>query len=314
MRRKVQLWRFFDENDQPARPVPAGPLHRFLVDRDASGDDLAHLGANSYETHLAPVNGTVPHLVLHRIRHDDLPSERRSGKIVDLDPSVNELAEGSHFLLLQQNLVAFLGSGFSPRPGRLAEWIRERIGWDVWLEPVLRHDAGTVLDDLRKVTSVEVKIAADEARTLQLTGFFEDDNDPLGALLIAQQAQQGGIITMGWSVGQGSDADQGFFRQLVNRLRAADLSRFRAAKAKVYIEHSDNAVPVDFLQDRIVAEVDVDEPPGRRQKLLAADVAVDAMQRAWEQFKDADKVLERLDKNDGPAFVLPASLIDRPKP
>lgn len=114
MRRKVQLWRFLDENATPTRPIPAGSLHRFLAARDAADDDLAFTAFDLYETHLVPVKGTAPHVVLHRIRHEDLPSQRRNRKVIDLDPSVNELAEGSHFLFLERNLVAFMGSGFSP--------------------------------------------------------------------------------------------------------------------------------------------------------------------------------------------------------
>lgn len=309
MQRKVQLWRFFDENDRPARPIPVGALHRFLVARDRADDDMSFTGTDGYVTHLAPVGGTHPHVVLYRIRQEDLPSERRNGRVVDLNSAVNELAEGSHFLFLERNLVAFIGTGFSPRPGRLAEWMRNRLGWDVWMEPVVRHDVGPILDHLRKITSVEIKIAADEARQLELADFFEGEDDPLGALLTAQRAQQGGIITVGWSVGQGSDADQGWFQRLVDRLRGADLDRFRAARAKVYVENADNAVPVDFLQDRIVAEVDIDQPAGR-QRLLAPPVAVAAMQQAWKQFKDTDNVLDNLDPVEGTSFRVPTALTD----
>lgn len=312
-RRKVQLWRFFDANDKPVPPIPAGELHRFLVAQDDSNADMAYLGTDDYVTHLSPIGGVEAQVVLSRIRADDLPSQRVDGKVVALDPNVGELAEGSHFLFLPRNLVAFIGTGFSPRPGRLAEWMRNRLGWDVWLEPVVRQDVGPILDNLRKITSVEVKIAADEAKRLELADFFEGENDPLGALLTAQRAQQGGIITVGWSVGQGSDANQGWFQRLVDRLRRADLERFRSAKAKVYVEHSDNAVPVDFLQDRIVAEVEIDHPTGR-QRLLESPVALAAMQRAWEQFKDTDKVLDTLDPLEGTPLQVPAALIDNPKP
>ncbi len=283
MRRNVQLWRFHEAGGDPAQLLPMTHLHRFLLEQRSS--DLAHTSTDGYETHLVPVSGSAPHLELHRIRQNDLPSERRAGRIVDLDPSVNELAEGSHFLSLPHNLIAFIGTGFSPRPGRLAEWMRSRLSWDITLEPVLRRDAGAILDNLRKITSVEVKIAADEAHRLDVSGFFRDERDPLGALLVAQRAQQGGIITVGWSVGQGTDAHQGWFRELVQRLREADLTGFRAAKAKIYLEGSDNAVPVDFIHDKIVTEVEVDQPSGR-QRLLAAPAALDAMQRAWHQFQN----------------------------
>lgn len=309
MRRKVQLWRFVDEDGAPGRPVPVTALHRMLVAADAAAADLTYTDAYDYETQLEPVaaTGHTGHYLLHRIRAEDLPSQRRGGRVVELDPSVDELAEGSHVLMLQRNLVAVLGTGFSPRAGRLAEWMRFRLGWDLWLEPVLRQDVGLILSNLRKITSVEVKILADEARRLDLSGFFEGDSDPLGALQTAQRAQQGGIITVGWSVGQGSDADQGWFQRLIDRLHTMDPSRFRAARANVYVEHSESLTPVDFLHDRIVAEVEVDQPPGR-QRLLPNDVAYGALQEAWTQFRDIDRVLDGMDPTSGTPFTVPQTL------
>lgn len=257
-------------------------LHRFLREQDPGS--LNNRSADGFESHLVPVAGSPAHFELHRIRIEDLPSERREGVIVDLNSSVNELAEGSHFLALPNNLLAFVGTGFSPRPGRLASWLRSRIGWNVWLEPVIRPDAGEVLDNLRRVTSVEVKISAEEARRLDLSGFFNEDDDPLGALLVAQRARQGGIITVGWSVGRDGHADQSWFTRLVERLRNADLTSFRSAKAKVYVEDSDNAVPIDFIHDKVVVEVEVDQPPGR-QRLLPPSIALELMQEAWEQVR-----------------------------
>lgn len=307
MRRKVQLWRFVDDDDEPVPQMPQMALHRFLVAQDAANADMSYADLDGYETHLAPVGGSQAHVVLHRIRATDLPSQRRRGKIVDLDRRVNELAEGSNFLFLPRNIVAFMGSGFSPRPGRLAEWMRRRLSWDVWLKPVLREDVGTVLNNLRKISSVEVKIAADEAHRLDLSDFFQGDEDPLGALRTAQRAQQGGIITVAWSVGQGNDADQRFFVKLLDRLRGADLTRFRAARAKVYPEHSSSAVPVDFLHDRIVTEVEIDAPDSR-QRVLSPPVAYSAMLRAWEQIRDAEDVLDFIDVGEGQQLRVPSAL------
>lgn len=308
MRRKVQLWRFYDANDQPAPLLPASALHRFLVAQETAGADMAHMHEIDFETQLVAVPGTQPQFVLHRIRDRDLPSERRKGKIVDLNRRVQELAEGSHALFLQRNLVAFINTGFSPRPSRLAEWIRERIGWEVWLEPVLRPDIGNILDNLRRVSNIELVVSGDEVRRLDLAGFFEDEDDPLRTLLTAERAQQGGIIRVGWSIGQGGGANQDWFHNLVNRLRRADVHTFRTARATVYLDGADAAVPVDFIHDRIVAEVEIEQPTGR-QRLLEPSVARDAMLQAWEHFKVEENVLKFVAKPHGDRPTVPDALL-----
>jgi hypothetical protein len=230
MGRKIQLWRFLDANGDPLPPIPTAALHRMLCGQHPESMTCGH--GLDYETQLEP-GAMSGHFVLHRIRNRNLPFERRNGRIVPLNESVEELTEGSHFLFEARNLVLFMGTGFSPRPGRLAEWLRQRIGWDVWLQPVFRPDAGQMLANLRKVSKVQLTIPADNARRLDATSFFEDDDDPMRALGFAARAQQGGLINIGWSVGQGSDADQGFFQRLARRVARADLAGagFKVAKA-----------------------------------------------------------------------------------
>jgi hypothetical protein len=311
MRRKAQLWRFVDADDKPAAPIDGGGLHRLLLATEASGGDLAFTDAFGYETHVVAAPGSAPQFAIHRIRSSDLPSERRDGRIVNLNKRVRELAEGTNVWLPTDNLVVFMGTGYSPRPGRFAEWLRERVGWPVWLEPVVRRDLGAVLANLRKVSSVELKIFADDARRLDLSAFFDGESDPLAPLLAAQKAHQGGIITVGWSVGQGQDADQGFFRSLLERLRLADLSLFRSARAKVYVEDVEGAVPIDFLHDRLVTEVEVD-PASQRQRLLDWTTAQDAMEQAWRDFQEAEPGLRDIRANSTSARLrAPRALLPR---
>lgn len=306
IKRKVQLWRFVDEDDNPAPSLPRGALHKLLRAEDSAGTDMSHSDRHGFRTQLEPVPGSHPHMVLHRIRDTDLPSERRGGRIVALNRNVQELAEGSHALLLPDNLVAYIGNGISPRPGRLAEWIRARVGWDVWLQPVLRHDLGTVLDNIAKVSNVELAIPADEVQRLDMAGFFEGDDDPLRVLRHAQQFQQGGIVRVGWSVGLGNRHDQGFFRGLVDRIRRADVRGFSVAKAKVYVEDGD-AVPVDFIHDKVVVEIDIDETT--RQRTLPNRTAYQAMTEAWEHFQNEERIRDHLQTSDLPPLKVPASLI-----
>lgn len=310
MLRKVQLWRFYDSSGVPAPELPISALHALLQSQQPA--DLSLVGAGGYETHLAPVPGSDPYLILYRVRDQGLPSERRGGQVVDLDPNVNELAEGSHFLFLPRNLLAFMGSGFGPRPTRLAEWIRERVGWDLKLEPVLRPNAGEILNHLERVAWVEIKVPADEVRNLDVSGFFQGANDPLGALKTMQRAQQGGVITLGFSVGRDKHANQTFLTALLSRMRRAPTDTFTKAQAKVYVEHADSATIVDFLHDRVAAEVEIDEP-GLRQRLIPPPEALNAMKTAWKQFKEADKVLDFVDPPSSTNTpTVPPSLIAAP--
>lgn len=311
MLRKVQLWRWYGSSGAPGQSaVPTSALHSFLLGQRPA--DLSLVGAGEYETHLVPVPGSDPHLILYRVRNQGLPSERRSGQVVELDPNVNELAEGSHFLFLPRNLLAFMGSGFGPRPSRLAEWMRERVGWDLRLEPVLRPNAGEILNHLERVAWVEIKVPADEVRNLDLSGFFQGANDPLGALKTMQQAQHGGVITLGFSVGRDRHANQAFLTKLLKRMRGAPVDTFTKAQAKVYVEHADSATIVDFLHDRVAAEVEIDDP-GLRQRLIPPPEALNAMKTAWKQFKEADKVLDFVDPpSSGNTLLVPPALVPAP--
>ena len=308
--RKVQLWRWVDEEDEPVPALPTGPLHRALLAWDRAGVDLTHGDAHGFRTQVEPVPGSTPHLILHRLRDTELPSERRNGRIVPLDPNVKELAEGSHVRFLESNLVAFIGNGISPRPGRLAGWVRDRVGWDVWLQPVLRKDLGTVLDNIRKVSNVELAISADEVGRLDMAGFFEGDDDPLRVFQAAERFQQGGNIRLQWSVGLGGNHDQSFFRSLVQRIRRADMKDFNVAKAKIYVDDGDS-VPVDFIHDKVVVEIEMDDQASR-QRTLPNNVARAAFAEAWEHFKSTENVLADLPSADGTPLELPADLIPIP--
>lgn len=308
MKRKVQLWRFYDSKDQPLPPIPGKALHRFVSKADPDTTDLTFTDYAGFETQLEAVGASRPHFILHRIRADNLPSQRTGNRIEDLDKSVEELAEGSHLMFLPRNLIAFLGSGFSPRPARFAEWLRHRVGWDAWLEPVIRPDISSVLQNIQKVSRVDIKIAADEAQKLDLAGFFQGSNEPLAALQAAQRVQEGGYIGLSVSVGHGNSADQGWFRALVDRLRGADMTHFRQARALVRrAGDGGGTTMVDFIHDKVVTEFDI--KTSGRQRLLDPAVAADLMHNAWKQFKDSDNVLDYIDADQRPPETMPKTLL-----
>ena len=312
MKRKAQLWRFCDEHGNPLTYViPRQGLHRFMSGIDPTVTDMTLRDARGFHMQLEAVPGNTSHFVMHRLRLHDLPSEYRRRRVVPLNPRVRGLAEGTNIQLISRNLAIFIMSGSSPRPARLGEYMRARLGWQVWLRPVPRADIGQVLASLRKVSSIELAIAADEARRLDLADFFEGDGDPLAVFKAASRARQGGIIRVRWSVGHGSDADQGFFRGVVDRLRRADLRGFSAAKAAVYVEGSDDQIPVDFLDDKIVTQVDVGDPTSRN-RALDAKTALEALETARNHFLNVEKIHDIVNSVDGGQLRVPDALLPVP--
>lgn len=306
-KRKVQLWRFVDEDQRPTRAVPGAALVRLLAKEQTAGSDLSHVDNYGYITQLEPVRGSIPHVVAYRVRDTDLPSERRNGRIVDLDRNVQELAEGSHVFFFPHNHVAFIGNNVSPRPTRFTDWLRARTDIDVHLKPVLRQDLGTTLDDIAKITNIQLSISAAEIHRLNLTGFFEDPDDPLGVLPEMSKFDQGGNVRVEWSVGLGHNHDPGFFRRVFDRLRGADVRGFSVAKAQVRTEDGD-AVPVDFIHDKVVVELPV-PPDHGRQRTLSNSAARIIATEAWEHFKTNEHVLDGIEDVTDPPFEFPAALI-----
>ena len=308
MDRKAQLWRFCDKGGAPlGDEIPGIELHK-MINELAGNPLLTITDAKDYKTRLAAIPGEQPHFVLHNVRETNLPSQVQGDEISPLNPDIDGLAEATHILLRPGNLVIFVASGYSPRPPRLAAFIRKRLGWDVWLKPVLRKDAGDVLGKITKVSNVELAIPASDVRQMDLAGFFQEDDDPIAALQAAARAQQGGVIRLGFGIGRGSGADQGWFKRLVRRLESANLDRFTTVRANVYVEGSKDQIPVDFLHDKIVATVDVGDAVGRSRDIKAQG-ALAGMVSAAETFANVVDLDALAKEVAGGELDLPKELI-----
>lgn len=316
MRRKAQLWRFVDKDERPLQHrIERRALHAFIGLQQAAGADLTLTDAAGFKTQLNAVSGPATHLVLHRVREDDLPNEwsAAGGQIAPLNVQIDGLAEGTHLLLLPRNLVIVMGSGFSPRAPRLAAFLRARLGWDVWLHPVPRRDLGSVLEQVRRVSNIEIAINADEIHGLDLGPMYNDEFDPFVPLEAAARARQGGVIKLGWSAGHGNSANQIWFQRVLRKLAGADMTAFNIARAEVYVEGSTDKIPLDFVHDQIVTQVDVGEHEGRGRE-LTADQALSGLLDARTHFGQVEKINDVVDKIDGPAMKLPTRLLDPPRP
>jgi hypothetical protein len=316
MRRKAQLWRFVDSEEQPLQHrIERGALHGFIAQQQAAGADLTLTDSAGFKTQLNAVSGPATHLVLHRVREDDLPNEwsAASGGIAPLSVQIDGLAEGTHLLLLPRNLVIVMASGFSPRAPRLAAFLRARLGWDVWLHPVPRRDLGSVLEHVRRVSNIEIAINADEISGLDLGPMYEAEFDPFVPLKAAARGRQGGVIKLGWSAGQGNSANQRWFRGLLGKLAGADMTAFNTARAEVYVEGSTDKIPLDFIHDQIVTQVDVGEHEGRGRE-LTDEQALSGLRVARTHFSHVEKINDIVARIEGPALELPTRLIDPPPP
>lgn len=180
------------------------------------------------------------------------------------------------------------------------------------MKPVLREDAGAVLADITKISNVELAIPTDDVVALDAAGFFEGDDDPLAPIQAAARARQGGVIRIRWGVGRGEGADQGFLRRLLARVAGADTAHhWSTAKANIYVEGSNDKIPVDFIHDKIVATVDVGEHVGRGRELDPGGV-LRGMQSARQTFINTERINEIVEDAPDGQFALPEELIEPP--
>ncbi len=308
MQRNAQLWRFTSWNGEPlSEKFPARGLHRLIEEAQKNGVDLAH-NDGEYDSFLEAVPGADPHLILHRLRFSDLPSQYQGSRVVPLDSTILGLAEGTHIRLLPRNLIIFITNGFSPRPRRFDQWLRARIGLDVHMQPVLRRDLHEVLSHLRRVSEVTLTIPSDQARQLPRTD-LEDSGDALRVLDAAVQASGGMSVSIRMSADRHDLAEQGRLRALFEQLQNLPLQRLGVsrAKAKVYTQGRREPVPVNFIEDQMVASVEVEAAGGRGRQFEPVS-ATAALADAWSHFRRVERVEEMIDPVEGPALRLPDRL------
>lgn len=292
MKRTAQLWQLVDLAGDPLpAELPHEELHRLVQAAQDGEQDLTHVHEAGYESLLAAEGTSLSHFVLYRLRRNDLPGQlrpraRSGASVVPL--SVEGLAEGTHLFFQPRNLVVVVPSGFSPRPARLTQWLAARTTVrGVALQPVYRADLERVLDDLDSVRSFEIRVTPEQARR-----FAEGDRDDALAVLAAAAGDaRGGTITVRWSVGR--DDDQGWLQRLVQSARRRGPAELPASRVRATVRGTHQGlVPVDFLEDQVVASVEV-ETTGRSKQFDAAS-ALQQAQLAWERFCAVERVLDQV--------------------
>lgn len=259
MRRKVQYWRAFNDDDT----VPANDVSRKIIatleHAKTKGLDRKWTCRNGMTVLGHPANtASTQLLILDKVRSANYPSAGdQQGNRVPLPlRSGQVLLEPTYAMFLNDGIIAVLMGTDGPHPQRLVEYLRAKLGIDWRIEPVLRDDLDKVLAEMR-ITGLEIAIPA-ESITRELVG-----GDFYGALESASQLTDDGIVRIGLSVGRKGDANfkqrmSEKYRSLVGSLRSGlGLSNFHTAKARG-VSRGDQRV-VDLLEDRLVQSVEVED-------------------------------------------------------
>ncbi len=308
MERWVQVWQITDGLGIPlALRFPAHQLWQ-LIDREAqNGADLYNRDRDGTTTLLEALPGASrPHLALHTIRRSNLPSEDAGGRIVDLtiDPR-HGLAEGTHFLFCPRNVVICLYNHVGPRIGRLGNWLETRTGLSVQFTPLYRRDTWAVIEQMQRLTQIELSIPADQIAVIGDDPSF--DPSLLDALRASARVSHGGLVHLVWSVGTGGHSvPQGRMRELAHSLVRSDKTGFKGAKVSGRVEGSTSPIPVDLLHDQLVTRRSV-EPERERSRRLSTGSAYEAMDETYELFKQ--QIQEAIEPVAAPHIALPDALI-----
>ena len=310
MKRSVQVWKMTDGLGAPLDY--RFPAHEFValvnaIQADPAGD-LRAFSRDGTELLLEAVGSTRPHVCLHRIRRDNLPSEEQLGRVQDLSiPESSGLAEGTHLFFYPRNVVLVLYNHEGPRVGRFSDWLKERLDWDIRLLPVHRADIADIINSMVRFNAVELSLSAEQAAALVGDDEIGDD-DVAGALIAASRLTHVGTIRLGLSVGPGmpSPQKQGAFRALVDRiLGREDLPDFRTARVTGVLPDGRGTTVVDLIEDRLVAQQEV-EPETSRFRRVSNESAHSAAEATFDLFKE--QISAVMEPIDAEPLALPEAL------
>ena len=285
MERWVQIWQMTDQLHRPlGSRFPSQEFWRMVHGAAGAGEDLYNEDRDGVLTLLEPLAGTRPHLALHTIRRANLPSEDAGGRIVDLsiDPR-HGLAEGTHFVFCPRNVVVCLYNHNGPRIARLGSWLEARTGLKVGFVPLYRTDTWALIQQMERLTRIEITIPADQAEALGPDPTL--DPGLLEALRASADASGGGLVHLSWSVGRGGHTvPQSRMRALAHSLVGSDKRGFKGAKVHGKIEDVESPIPVDLLHDQLVTRRTV-VLERQRSRRLSTSSAYEAMALTYEDFK-----------------------------
>lgn len=182
--------------------------------------------------------------------------------------------------------IVMLRTTGGPSASALEGWVSHVMGFlttDITFElvPLLRPDAVDKLQRAVGATKFDVKIDPDQA------GHADYGNSALGRAVETITAELGGFATIGMDVSFGNGLPpEGLLRTLAHE--AAALVRgggLKRARATLLMEEEDGSLSrdkVDFIRDRVTAQVSVGSDPEERP---TAEVVLHALADAVRQYR-----------------------------
>ena len=297
MRRMVQVWQLTDPLGNPfSEGFPSASLCRLLAaEQGRSGGDLRFFHRDGAETLLEPVGDTPrPHLLLHRVRRDNLPSEvDGAGRVSNLSiPDPNGLVEATNLIFYPRNIVMVVYNHDGPRVRRFSEWLQGRLGVELGLRPVYREDAVDLINSMERITAIELALPAELADGLDPDG----DDDVAAALGAVARLTDGGAAKVTFSVGRHRPPSaRARLRDAARRLvRRQDISRFSTARITGYLPGDSEPTVLNLVEDQLVAQRQVEAVSSRDRRISHASARA-ACDDTFDVFKQQiESVVEPL--------------------
>lgn len=285
MERWVQFWRMFNTNYEPLPgPVPGQAIHDALDYASRNGHRLYHRSSLSYDVLLEPIGvHPWPHLAAYRIRREGLPAQELGGTVTDLNISGN-LAEDSHFIFLERNVFALVYNHFGPRANRFISCLNDMFrDLDIRIMPVYRPDLIEALEDLDRITRLEVALPADQVHLLIQDG---DDRDVAQALETMSTALHDGWVRVDYSThGRRRAGLQERIRNLARAVAGGD-NLMVVKRAKAWGANEGEAVrPLDLQNDHLVTKGQFEAVSGRSRR-VANSSAMNVVSSAYSTYQD----------------------------
>ena len=221
------------------------------------------------------------HLILYRIRRNNIPALEQAGTISDLNILADQnVAEETHIVFLSNNVIAVLFNQDGPRISRLPEYLYRQFLIDIGVRPLLDPNTARNLQNMGQITSIELTIPVASAALLPTSDSNADET--LNALKLMAEKSLGRTLHVKTvlSTRATSEGSQKWRALIDTVVLSPMLALFRKLKV-----HAKSNVPggpsltIDFAEEQLVLKVLVEltnessrraKPESVRQALVDA--------------------------------------------
>jgi len=277
--RTIQFWRITKRNGD----VLPGlfPTNEFLVRVNAlTGDTIYAIVAEDIRLLAKEVEREKlerRHLILCRVRPDNLPALEEGGTIDDLKlKRTQNLAEETHMVFLPNNVIGVIFNRDGPRAGRLADYGLTQFNIDFGLRPVIDRDTAKALAEMGTVTSVDFRIPTSRASLLPTS--TNNSADVLNAFKSLAEVSDSRTVEFKVVLSTKSSSASSKWRSLLFGLvNTNEIDQFDKFKihAKSNVPGSPSIIK-DFVEERLVLkrEIALDSSIVRRLNPASAYQAI----------------------------------------